>query len=237
MRYYFQANERRLVEENFLEWAADNIDLKLRTTMPVKITLDDLQNNIFTTEERYEIITPVSEIPENMISILTDFHRDVAVPEDNEFPRTLTLDGSHEHEIIVRYEHLPELEEDNFKLENRWFEYTDSIHIDENTVRFNMRIQPLSLDVTLDDMRSCHADAETLRNRSVSRFTVVTNHRKKSDHLLYLAPLGLGAGFAFLRSRGFEINALLPLAMLGVVVYLVLDGDISRVFKKRSSSS
>ena len=237
MRYYFQANERRLVEENFLEWAADNIGLKLRTTMPVQITLDDLQNNIFTTEERYEIITPVSEIPENLISILTDFHRDVAVPEDNEFPITLALDGSHEHEIIVRYEHLPEIEEEDFKLENQWFEYSDSIHIDENTVRFNMRIQPRSLDVKLDDMSSCHADAETLRNRSVSRFSVVTNHRKKSDHLLYLAPLGLGAGFAFLRSRGFEINALLPLAMLGVVVYLVLDGDISRVFKKRSSSA
>jgi hypothetical protein len=174
MRYGFDSNEVQNIQQDYLQWARDDTDLDLSTIQAISILEDDKNENILTTEERYNISNMDKTQADKFVYVTTDFCQDFPIPEDKKFPVLITADGAMEHSLEVRFQVKPNVDATEEGISNRHFTYLDKVWLEGKVLKFNTLITPYREVVEQSDIGQYQSDVEEMRGRSVSVFPYET---------------------------------------------------------------
>ena len=179
MRSYFGSNEKSKYQLDFLEWAKNDTGLNLKTIEPISVHEDDNFLNKLVVKEKYQIIDIKSTHNEKKIELLTDFYQDFPKPNSNDFPVSINLDGSVQHDIFVKYDKRPsmDLSQDSFK--SKGVDYLDFVEeIDEDKLHYRTTVSPLMSFVNSgEDAKQHKKDIERMQQRSNN---LISNENKST---------------------------------------------------------
>lgn len=172
MRAYFSSTEKSVLEENFLGWSKDDTDLNLEIIEAAHVFKDDTQMNEFIVKESYKIVDIKTSHKDKKIELLTDFYKNFPIPEKNNYPVKINLDGALSHTITVNYTRAPNLEVSKKEIRTNEFAYTDKVYtLGANQIIYKTLVTPLKSHVDSDRIESYKSDVESMRQRSVNLIT------------------------------------------------------------------
>lgn len=192
MRYYFGSKEKGMLKEEYLKYAKDESNLDLTVIKPISILADDEQKNILETEEIYKIISLTDDDDNKDIHLPTNIYHEFPVTVNKNQPVRIDLDGRVQHDLEVRYKKISPNSFGEKKIENDWFEYSDSIKSTDKSIYFSAMAVPRKEYVESSAVEHYVNDVEAMRQRSVNNFAY------KSGNFNFIDNLG----------RNFKVTAL-----------------------------
>ena len=121
MRYYFSSNETKSIQNSHGERLAGQLGADLTSIRAASIINDDKELNHLTMEESYFINTPLSEIDDGNLILVTPFYQDLEISSNSNSPEELDPDGEVQQNIIITYPCKPNKENETFVSDNEWF--------------------------------------------------------------------------------------------------------------------
>lgn len=168
IRSYFDSTEKLKYQQDFYEWAKTDTGLNLEIITSACVKNDNHQLNKLTVIEEYQITDLATTHPVKPIELSTDFFGDFLVPDSNDFPIRISLDGTVQHDIYVKYDQRPYMDISKDKFHNDAFDYIDLVEeTKEEQLHYLTRVTPLKRFVESGDVAKLYKkDVERMRQRS-----------------------------------------------------------------------
>ena len=186
IRQYFSSNELAATQKSYHEGLADQLGATLTPVKDMHIVTDDIKSNYLTTEESYLIETPLSEIDDGTLVLVTPFYQDLEISNSVTTPEQLFPDGELQQEILIKYHCKSTANDNSFKCDNAWFEYSETMKATGNTLHFKAHLRPKSNRVEADQRQEYVRQVDVLKNRCSTHFPSVVKSRLKLG-LIYFA--------------------------------------------------
>ena len=169
MRFYLNSKDENTLREDYLRGARETTGCKLEVLEPVA-TLDDPQNNVLETVERYRMVDLRATHPARQMQITTEFANDFPLTLDDHLPLDLGMDGSMQHAIHVVTRRSSKVIVGKERIDNEWFEYKDAISRKGTRLSFVTELRAKVGFVPADEIHSYMSDVEKVRSRCVNNF-------------------------------------------------------------------
>lgn len=207
MRYHFQSIENNRLTSDYLKYAKEDTDLELETEKGIHVVVDDNKQNIIKTQEKYIIHNLELRKPEEQLHLLTPIYLDFPTTKNRTHPIFITLDGEMKHEIEIIYNKKSSQSNDEKSINNKWFEYYDSITVTGNKLLFSAIAKPKKTIVDSKNISIYVNNVEEMHQRSMNNFSYKPTSRSESDLeltgkevaqiMLYLVVIGIIIHFLF----------------------------------------
>ena len=176
MRRNFSANDLSSIQKSYHDNLEVQLSAKLTALKAIHIVNDDRHSNQFTTEESYLIDTPLSEIDEGKLALVTPFYQDLEISNTVTTPEQLFHDGESQQEINISHSSKPSSNGQSFQCENQWFDYRETLETKDKTVRLMVTIKPKSNRVEATQRDEYIQQVEVLKNRCTTHFPSVIDN-------------------------------------------------------------
>ena len=170
MRYYFSSNELKSVQRSYHDGISEQLEAKLTPIKAMTVVDDNMQENHLITEESYLIETPLSEINEGKLTLLTPFYQNLEISSTATSPEETYLDGILQQDTYITYPcNTPEYS-DSFVSDNQWFNYCESVTSKENITHKTATVTPLHNVVESEQREEYLKLVDALKNRAQTNF-------------------------------------------------------------------
>lgn len=226
IRQYFSSDDLTSIQKSYHENLEVQLEAKLTPVKAMHIINDDMQSNHLTTEESYLIETPLADIDNGQLILVTPFYHELEISSTATSPEELFLDGELQHDILITHATTPPGEGDSFQCENQWFDYQELSLVTDNSVQFTATIKPKSNHVEASQREEYSQQVDILKDRSNTVFQSVFEDTKQ----LGLQFIAIAAAiFASLLAIADVIPGSPFVYLVGVyTLYNILSGAIKR---------